>query len=179
MAADNSLENVDATTRELAGLTQLLAEHPETRRDFLRMTKKVKPDLPIPELELEDRFTAARGEDAKRIAALEGKLAQKDAMQALEERRKKLRDRGFNDDDIKGTEKVMLEKGITNHEAGGDYFEWMNQAAKPTPATGAYSASPFKAFDLKPFLKNPVQAAREAAAQAMADFRKPVRPAGL
>ena len=44
-----SLENVSLEARdELASLSQMLAENPETRKEFLRMTKKVKPDLPIP-----------------------------------------------------------------------------------------------------------------------------------
>ena len=32
---------------------------PETRKDFLRLTKKAKPELPIPELEIEDATTNA------------------------------------------------------------------------------------------------------------------------
>jgi hypothetical protein len=39
-------------TLELAALAKQLAENPETRKDFLRLTKKAKPDLPIPELEI-------------------------------------------------------------------------------------------------------------------------------
>jgi hypothetical protein len=50
-----SLENLSLEARdELAALAQTLAENPETRKDFLRMTKRVKPDLPIPELDIED-----------------------------------------------------------------------------------------------------------------------------
>ena len=46
-----SLENLSPEARdELAALAQKLADNPETRKDFLRMTKKVNPDLPIPEL---------------------------------------------------------------------------------------------------------------------------------
>jgi hypothetical protein len=44
-----SLENQpDAAMAELAALAQTLAENHETRKDFLRLTKKVKPDIPIP-----------------------------------------------------------------------------------------------------------------------------------
>jgi hypothetical protein len=50
-----SLENLSLEARdELAALAQTLAENPDTRKDFLRMTRKVKPDLPIPELDIED-----------------------------------------------------------------------------------------------------------------------------
>ena len=54
-----SLENLSQEARdELAALAQKLADNPETRKDFLRMTKKVNPDLPIPELEIEDKTTS-------------------------------------------------------------------------------------------------------------------------
>ena len=50
-----SLEDISLEQRdELALLAKQLAENPSTRKDFLRMTKKVKPDLPIPELEIQD-----------------------------------------------------------------------------------------------------------------------------
>jgi len=50
-----SLENLSLEARdELAQLAQTLAENPDTRKEFLRMTKRVKPDLPIPELDIED-----------------------------------------------------------------------------------------------------------------------------
>ena len=57
-----SLENLSIEARdELAALAQQLAENPDTRKDFLRMTKKVKPDIPIPELEIEEVTTRAVG----------------------------------------------------------------------------------------------------------------------
>ena len=59
-----SLENLSLEAcDELAALAQTLAENPNTRKDFLRMTKQVKPDLPIPELEIEEytRNTVSKG----------------------------------------------------------------------------------------------------------------------
>ena len=55
-----SLEDMsNDQVNELAALAKQLAENPETRKDFLRLTKKAKPDLPIPELEIEDATTHA------------------------------------------------------------------------------------------------------------------------
>ena len=43
-----SLENLSLEQRdELALLMKQLAENPETRKDALRLTKKLRPDLPI------------------------------------------------------------------------------------------------------------------------------------
>jgi len=67
-----SLENISLEARdELAALSQMLAENPETRKDFLRMTKKVKPDLPIPELDMEDYTRKAVGQSEARVQQLE------------------------------------------------------------------------------------------------------------
>lgn len=53
-----SLENVSLEARdELAALAQSLADNPATRKEFLRMTKKVKPDLLIPSLRLKTTQT--------------------------------------------------------------------------------------------------------------------------
>ena len=73
-----SLENLSLEARdELAALAQTLAENPETRKDFLRMTKKVKPDLPIPELDIEDYTQKAVSRSEDRVQALEAKLREK------------------------------------------------------------------------------------------------------
>ena len=103
-----SLENLDPSARdELAALAQQLAENPETRKEFLRMTKKVKPDLPIPELELEQTVNKAVSMADQRVQQLEAKLRERDAMETLEKRRQALMEKGLieSKDDIKDVEK--------------------------------------------------------------------------
>jgi len=39
-----------------------------------------------------------------------------------------------DESEIEEVEKVMLEKGITNHEAAAEYWQWMKQSAAPTPS---------------------------------------------
>ena len=80
----------------------------------------------------------------------------------------------FNIEEI---EKVMLEKGITNHEAAAEYWQWMNQSAAPTP-TG-YNPSAIAKFDLNRFMKNPVASARDEASKALQELRRNPRPIGL
>jgi hypothetical protein len=175
-----SLEDVSYEARdELASLARKLSESPETRADFLRLTKKVRPDVSMPELDIEDRTNSLLQRSEARVASLEAKLHERDAIEKLEKRRSDLMQNGFvsNRAEIQEVEKIMIEKGITNHEAAAEYHKWMKQAATPTP-TG-YNPSPMKQFDLSAFRKNPVQAAREVAAQAMTEFRRPARPIGL
>jgi hypothetical protein len=175
-----SLENVSPDARdELAALAQQLAENPATRKDFLRMTKKVKPDLPIPELEIEDSTNRAMNQAEQRVQQLEATLRERDATEMLEKRRQSLLKKGLisSEDDIKDVEKIMLERGITNHETAAEFHQWMKQAAVPTPS--GYNPSAVSQFDLNKYWKNPAVAARDEAMKALNDLRKPSRPIGL
>ena len=102
-----------------------------------------------------------------------------EAMEELDKRRSKLKAKGLidTDDQIEEVEKVMLEKGITNHEAAAEYWRWMQQSAAPTP-TG-YNPSAINKFDLSKYWRNPVAGARDEAAKALNELRKNPRPIGL
>ena len=118
-----SLEDISLEQRdELALLMKELAENPTTRKEALRLTKKVRPNLPIPELELEDyteqKVTAAE----ERVMQLEAKLKEKEAREELQKRRDKLIKNGLvqNEDDISEVEKIMHEKKISAHETAAE-----------------------------------------------------------
>ena len=114
-----SLEDMsNDQVNELAALAKQLAENPETRKDFLRLTKKAKPDLPIPELEIEDATTNAVSKAYERVEGIENRMRERDARDSLNERRQSLLKKGFakDDADIESIEKIMLEKNIPNHE---------------------------------------------------------------
>ena len=164
---------------ELAQLARTLAENPATRKDFLRLTRKMKPEIPIPELDLEDTVSRATQNSEQRIQQLEAKLKQKEAMEELERRRRTIRDKGLakDEEDIKSIEKIMLDRGITSHETAAEYHNWMKQAAEPTPS--GYNPGVMNKWDLNAYRQNPVTAARNEAAKALADLRKPTRPIGL
>jgi hypothetical protein len=175
-----SLEDLTPEARdELALLARQLAENPTTRKDMLRLTKRIKPDLPIPELEIEDYTRSAVDSANDRVAQLEARLREKEAMDELNSRRNKLKSKGLidRDEDIEEVEKVMLEKGITNHEAAAEYWRWMQQSAAPTP-TG-YNPSAINKFDLSKYWRNPVAGARDEAAKALNELRKNPKPIGL
>jgi hypothetical protein len=175
-----SLENLSLEARdELAALAQTLAENPDTRKDFLRMTKKVKPDLPIPELDIEDYTHRAVSRSEDRVQALEAKLREKEEIEELNNRRQSLMKKGLisNESEVGDVEKIMLERGITNHETAAEYHQWMKQAAVPT--SSGYNPSAVKQFDLNKYWKNPAAAARNEAMNALNDLRKPHRPIGL
>lgn len=173
-----SLEDISLEQRdELALLAKQLAENPSTRKDFLRMTKKVKPDLPIPELEMQDYTEQKMSDMENRLMASENKLREKEAREELDKRRQSLIKKGLarDDADVEQIEKIMLEKNISNHETAAEYFDWMKQAAEPTPS--GYNPSAISKFDLSKYWKNPQMGARDEAAQALKDIRNVGRKA--
>ena len=103
----------------------------------------------------------------------------RDALEELQKRRDRLIKNGLvqNESDIDEVEKIMLEKKISDHETAAEYFQWMKQAAEPTP-TG-YNPSPLKGFNLSEYWKNPTMGARNEAAKALSELRKNSRPIGI
>ena len=76
-----SLEDLSFEARDqLAALAQQLSENPDTRKEFLRLTKKAKPDLNIPELDIEDYTNRVASASEKRVQALEAQLRERDAI---------------------------------------------------------------------------------------------------
>ena len=175
-----SLENLSSEAQaELAALAKSLAEDPKTRKQFLQLTKQVRPDVPIPEIEIEERTSAVLAQANSRVESLEAKLRQKEAKEELERRRNELKRKQLiqSEDDIPEIEKLMIEKGIANHETAAEYHNWMKQAAAPTPSQ--FPQPVMSKFNTQDYMKNPVGAARDAAHAALAEFRKNPRPIGL
>ena len=175
-----SLEDVSYEQRDqLAALMRELSDNPVTRKEVLRLTKKIKHDLVIPELEIEETTTSAVSEARKELDSLKAQLAQRPAEEDLEKRRSSLIRKGLanSDEDVEEIEKVMLEKKIADHDTAAEYWQWMKQSAAPTP-TG-YNPSAVKQFDLNRYYKNPVGAARDEAAKALQELRRNTRPIGF
>jgi len=177
-----SLEDLSFEQRdELAMLAKQLADNPETRENFLRLTKQVKPDLTIPELALKDDLAKQLKVSQDSYQKLEAKFKQKEQMENLQELRNRLVEDGkASKADIPEIEKLMVERQINDHETAADYFRWMKQAATPTSdASMGYNPNVMKKFNLESFMKNPIQGARNEAAAALADLQKNRRPIGI
>ena len=175
-----SLEDMSFEQRDqMALLMRELSDNPETRKEILRLTRKVKPGLVIPELDIEDHTHTAVSAANRRVEDLEAKIREKEAIEDLNKRRMNLIKKGLiqNESEIEQVEKIMLDKGITNHESAAEYWDWMKQSAVPTP-TG-YNPSAVAKFDLGKYYKNPVMAARDEASKALNELRRNPRPIGL
>jgi len=175
-----SLEDLSIEQRdELALLAKEMSDNPATRKEMLRLTKKLRPNLNIPELEIEDYADKRTTKAEERVEMLEAKLREKEALEELQKRRDKLIKKGLaqSEEDIEQIEKIMLEKKISDHETAAEYFDWMKQAAEPTPS--GYNPSPLKGFNLSEYWKNPTMGARNEAAKALGELRKNTRPIGI
>jgi hypothetical protein len=174
-----SLENYSSEAiEELAALSKRLSEDPKTRKRFLGLAREVNPDLPVPELEMEEIVNTRASAAERRVEELENKLRARDVREELTKRRSRLKEQGLaqSDDDILEIEKLMTEKGIANHETAADYWKHMKQSAVPT---SGYPQPVMSRMDIKGYMKNPVGAARENAALALAELRKNPKPIGL
>ena len=176
-----SLENMSFDERDsLAELSKKLADNPKTRKAFLRLTKEVNPELNIPEIEIEDSTSSALLSMKKENDSLRNKFREREALDDLQKRRNNLMKKGLakSDDDVAAIEKVMLEEGITNHEAAARHWAWMQQAAAPTPSQFHTNVAKNQGWDLSRFSKNPIGTARDVAHEALAELRKN-RPIGF
>jgi|APCry1669189070_1035195.scaffolds.fasta_scaffold71983_2 hypothetical protein len=179
-----SLEDLSSEARdELAQLARELADNPDTREAFLRLTKKARPSMNIDAIDLKDEVAARLDHASERVSHLEGKLRERDALDSLDRRRRDLIKTGKakSEEEIVEIEKLMLEKSIANHEAAADYYNYMRQAATPTPQT-SFSRNVMDdsaRHTLKKFWSNPAGAARDEAAKALTEIRRNPRPIGF
>lgn len=178
-----SLEDLSPEARdELASLARQLAENPSTRKEFLRLTKKAKPEMTIPEIDIEDRTNIAIDASDARVRQLEARIQEKEALDDLDRRRTNLIRKGLvqSEQEIEEVERVMLERGITSHETAADYNRWMREQAAPTSSSYNRNVMDDTArLTLSSFWKNPQMAARNEAAKALNEMRKSPRPIGI
>jgi len=159
----------DEEVRELAALANDIARNPKTRGLFLQATKTVRPDTPIPEIDMANAVGAALAERDKKIAELEkARLDEQTTRQALEAR-KMLREKGYadSDEDVAAIEKLMVDEKIVSHETAGKHFRMQRELAPPAAAPVATSPIPADNADL---MKDPKGWARREAARAIQEL---------
>ena len=171
-----SLEDLPVDVRDqLALLAKELSDDPKTRKQFLRLAKEKRPNIPFPEIEIEDQTNEALSKAMKELDDVKGKLMERDAQADLDKRRAKLISSGkaASLEEVDAIEKVMVDKKIADHDVAADYWRWMNQAATPTAPNFHTGLMDKSARDqLGKFWKNPTQAARDEASAAILDFRR-------
>lgn len=156
------------------GLFDLLLGNKDTREEALRLLKKAKPDMNIPEIDLADKvnatITARSVEDKNTITALESKVLQMEVSKRLDDQRASVVAKGIvTADEIPAVEKLITDMGFPNYETAARYYFAQKQLAPPTPAS--YHERAFQSLP-ENFIKDPSGAA-DKLAHEMVDQMNP------
>ena len=131
-----SLEGKSAAEIEaLAELAQGLASDPKTRQGFLHLTKLANPGTSIPEIDIPANIRAAMDAPLKQLDALTKKQAEREMQDSILARRQELMSKGVTAAEIPKLEKLMVDKGIANHETALEHMRLQDRSAEPTPST--------------------------------------------
>jgi hypothetical protein len=126
---DYSLEQLNG----IVSLTEALARNPETREAYLRLTKKVLPNAPIPEIDAKDQIVRALEAERIERKKLEDRIQERDLREKIDKDRSLVRAKySLTDDDMTSVEQLMVDKGIPNFETGAEYFTMSKKTAQPT-----------------------------------------------
>lgn len=156
---------------DLAALAKGLSENPRTRQNFLGLMKAADPNLSIPEIDIPSRIGAATKPYIDKLDAMEKKEAEREMRERIKERRQALvKNKGIAESEIPEIEKLMVEKGIQNHNTAAEYYLSQKQSAAPTPSTFSQPSIPRP--DLKKMGLNINQWSRNEATNAIADIIK-------
>jgi len=145
-----SVENIQA----LAELAQNLSSNPKTRHGFLNLTKLANPDTAIPEIDIPANISRALEAPLKQLDALTAAHQKREIEDGIEAKRRSMIRSGVPADDVDRVEKLMVEKGIANHETALEHMRMQERAAVPTPASSLGGIRKFdtpKLPDLKAF----------------------------
>jgi len=167
-----SLEGMsEEAIKDLALLAKGLSENPKTRGRFLGIIKESDPTLSIPEIDIPLNIGAAVKPHIDRIAKLEREAGERDIKDNIRSRRDSLvKNKGIKESEIEAVEKLMVEKGISNHDTAADFFLSERKSAAPTPSTFSQPAIP--KIDVKAMGGNINAWARGEATNAISDLIK-------
>ncbi len=125
-----SRENLEESTR----LLRTLLNSPDTRETTLRLIKK-KTGSSIPEIDARDAVMGEVQKERDARVALEARLQERDIMERIEKERSRIKtDNGFNDEDVKAVEALMVDKDapIPSYAAAAKVYKASKQIAQPT-----------------------------------------------
>ena len=149
-----SVEEIQA----LAELANGLASDPKTRQGFLHLTKVANPATNIPEIDIPAALQRQFAEPLAKLDALQKAHEAREMKDRIEASRRDIIAKGVSASDVPAIEKLMVEKGIANHETAVEFFQQQQRAAAPTPAStysGIRRLEQPKMPDLKQFAGDP------------------------
>ncbi len=172
MALADQLEAKEA--KELLNSLEGLYNHPQLGTEVKQILKKWRPDLEIPELELEERLKAnaqkEKEELEKRLSALENRREEDEIKRkTVDEERQLIVDGLATKEEIPEIKKIMAESGIGNFKTAVEYYHLSKQGAVPTSHIERTS---FSMPTEKELFQNPKGWSQKVAYQVLNDFEK-------
>jgi hypothetical protein len=155
----------------LALLAKGLSNNSATRDQFLQLAKTANPDLNIPEVDIPFKMQGMLKEEREKREKLENQIRESEVRLQIKERREEMKAKnGLSDAQIVEVEKMMVDKGIMNHDTAAEFYISQQKSAAPTPSVG-YSVNTVPKIDAKEFGGNINQHARSVAAEMISGFR--------
>lgn len=140
---NESLETLSEGDKQLVELAKSLANDPKTRKEFLKLVRAKHPEQPIPELDTEAAMQKFAEPYIKELADLKKERLSEKVEREIEKRRLDLKEQGFNADDVKAIEELMVKEQIPNYATAAKFYRQGQQLATPTPsATSLVNKAP-------------------------------------
>lgn len=160
------MPEINDADNELLLLAKKALGDGKTRMKTLRVFKEAEPSTVLPEIDTEDRINAALTPLQEENRKLREDLNKGVTERMLKEKRDFVKGRGLKVEDV---EKVMMEKGITNHESAVEFIEANSRVAAPATPARSWDRSA-KVPQEDGLKKNPAEWAREQAAMVIDEF---------
>jgi hypothetical protein len=173
MSEEVSLEGMSPEAISgLALLAKGLSNNPETRNEFLKLTKKANPSMSIPEVDIPLSMDGLLAAERTEREKLEKELLKDRVERDVEKRRNNLKVlKGLSDADIAEVEKLMVDKNIASHETAADFYNMQKKSATPTPGFAGFGSQQVPKPETKDFGGNIANWARNEAAKTIHDIR--------
>lgn len=130
-----SLENfTQSQLEESTRLLQTLLGSKDTRETMLRAIKKATGQV-IPEIDARDAVMGEVEKERAERLKLEARLQERDILERIEKERSRVKtDHGFNDEDVKAVEALMVDRDapIPSYAAAAKVYKASKQIAHPT-----------------------------------------------
>lgn len=177
LSVDELLQRAKATEQSDLLLAQL-ANNPATREETLRLVKKLRPALSIPEIDAKDAVLVTVETSNKRIEALEQQLQTREIHDRIRNMRETTKTKyKLDESDLAGVEALMVdpEAPISNYDAAARVYLASRQAAVPNAAAMGAPTFDMPAMDIWKNAKGNSQAADKIgiteAFKALKEFR--------
>lgn len=135
------IEQVLQIARTAAPAAQLMDElvnDPATREEMLRLVKKHRPNLVIPEIDASDAVMGQVKATREELEKMREQLQRKELEAHLSAERRRVKEHyKLSDAELLEVEKLMVapEAPIPNYDAAARVFDASRQSAAPTPAS--------------------------------------------